>query len=118
MEKGLPMSLPPLLGPVLAYEWRISSRRWQTYALRSAFVALLGVVLAVVWMHQVSGRVQTLRALADTGEFFFCALVGTQLAVVLVVAPAATAGTLGTDRARAELMQLLATDLSSREIIL
>ena len=33
------MRLPPLLGPVLAYEWRIMSRRWQTYALRSGFVA-------------------------------------------------------------------------------
>ena len=32
---------PPGLGPVFAYEWLIASRRWQGYALRSAFVLFL-----------------------------------------------------------------------------
>ena len=41
----------PSLGPVFAYEWVRSSRRWQAYALRSSFVLLLLIALAYVWMN-------------------------------------------------------------------
>ena len=37
------------LGPVFAYEWLMASRRWQMYALRSGFAALLLVALFAGW---------------------------------------------------------------------
>jgi ABC-type transport system involved in multi-copper enzyme maturation permease subunit len=106
------------LGPVFVYEWRMASRRWQLYALRAAFVALLGFGLAVVWAKKLDGQAPTVRAVAAAGESFFDALVGIQLALVLLAAPAYTAGAVCLDRSRGTLLHLLATDLSDAEIVL
>jgi ABC-type transport system involved in multi-copper enzyme maturation permease subunit len=56
--------------------------------------------------------------MASLGEHFFIALIGTQLTLVLLAAPAATAGAICLDRARGTLTHLLVTDLSDREIVL
>ncbi len=37
------------LGPVFAFEWRMASRRWQAYAMRSLTVLLLLGAMAPVW---------------------------------------------------------------------
>ena len=89
------------LGPVFAYEWITSSRRWQGYAARAAFLCLLLVALVVIWSGPRPaagpGRFATLAAL---GQSFFISVIGTQLALVLLIAPAATAGAICLDRAR------------------
>ena len=45
-------------GPVFVYESLLNARRWQVYAGRSAFVLLLLVGLAVVWLRKdtLTGR--------------------------------------------------------------
>lgn len=108
------------LGPVFAYEWLTTSRRWQLYAMRSGFVTILLLAIGLIWWQQVAGRPAVLsrRALADVGSQFFLALAGTQLALVLLAAPAATAGALCMDKARGCLLHLLMTDLSGPEIVL
>ena len=110
---------PPGLGPVFAYEWLISSRRWQGYAIRSLFVLFLLAALVFVWLSQTrtSGAIthQTLAMLAAKA---YLAVVGTQLTLVLLVAPAATAGAICLDRARGTLTHLLVTDLTDTEIVL
>ena len=60
----------------------------------------------------------TFKALAAVGERFFLAVIGTQMALVLLAAPAATAGAICLDRARGTLAHLLVTDLSDGEIVL
>ena len=60
----------------------------------------------------------TLRGLAKLAEMFFLAVSGTQLALVLLVAPAATAGAICLDRARGTLSHMLMTDLTNAEIVL
>src|SRR5260370_14269349 len=80
------------LGPVFVYEWLTTSRRCQFYAARSFLVAILGVGLGLVWNMKLGDQPLTISALAKTGESFFYALVGTQLALVLLAAPAYTAG--------------------------
>ena len=45
-------------------------------------------------------------------------MVGTQLALVILAAPAATAGAICLDRARGTLSHMLMTDLSAAEIVL
>ncbi|MBX6314208.1 MAG: ABC transporter permease, partial [Isosphaeraceae bacterium] len=106
-------------GPVFAYEWLITARKWQVYALRSLFVAALLVGLALVWASEVAGRqVVSIRQLASIGQRFYYALVGTQLALVLLAAPAATAGAICLDKGRGTLAHLLVTDLSDAEIVL
>jgi hypothetical protein len=89
------------LGPVFAFEWLTASRRWQGYALRSLFVLMLLAALVAVWVgwHEVRSAA-TIRGLARFGELFYIAMVGTQLTLVLLAAPAATAGAICLDRAR------------------
>ncbi|WP_406696274.1 hypothetical protein V5E97_35325 [Singulisphaera sp. Ch08] len=106
-------------GPVFVYEWMISSRRWQGYAQRSLFVAILLAALIVVWSGRGGGTiVPSIRGLAEVGRAYFNAAVVTQLTLVLLVAPAATAGAICLDRSRGTLTHLLVTDLSSSEIVL
>lgn len=106
------------LGPVFAYEWLVASRRWQTYAMRSCLILCLGTGLAVVWYSHVRDLALSLSASASVGESFFYALVGTQLSLLLIAAPAATAGAVCHDKRSGALVQLLTTDLSNTEIIL
>lgn len=110
---------PPGLGPVFAYEWITASRRPQGYALRSLFVLMLLASLVLVWFGRNEVRnATTFKALADVGEHFFLAAIGTQIALVLLAAPAATAGAICLDRARGTLAHLMMTDLSDGEIVL
>jgi ABC-type transport system involved in multi-copper enzyme maturation permease subunit len=107
------------LGPVFAYEWIISSRRWQAYALRSLFVLMLLAALVVIWSSSVSPRGPvSFRQLAELGETFYLGVIGTQLTLVLLAAPAATAGAICLDRASGAMTHLLVTDLSDSEIVL
>jgi ABC-type transport system involved in multi-copper enzyme maturation permease subunit len=113
------MALRLGLGPVFAYEWLVASRRWQFYAWRALFIAILLVALAVVYASGSTTRtIPVIRAQALIGEKFFYAIVGTQLALVLLAAPAATAGAVCLDKARGALTHLLVTDLSNTEIVL
>jgi ABC-type transport system involved in multi-copper enzyme maturation permease subunit len=108
-------------GPVFVYEWITASRRWQVYAVRSLFV--LGLLAAFLMMGMSREAVVVadpagLRVLAQLGERLFVAVIGTQLTLVLLAAPAATAGAISLDRSRGTLTHLLVTDLSDREIVL
>jgi hypothetical protein len=96
------------LGPVFAYEWLTMTRRWQVYAVRSLFVGALLAGVGVVWWGEIAGRtLSTTSAQAEAGQSIFAAVVGTQLALVLLVAPAATAGAVCLDKARGALTHLL-----------
>ena len=107
------------LGPVFAYEWIRSSRRWQGYALRSSFVLFLLMALAYVWMNTSSYPAKSnIRLMAELGEWFFQAVIGTQLTLVLLAAPAATAGAICIDKARGTMTHMLVTDLADFEIVL
>src|SRR5687768_10010348 len=104
-------------GPVFAFELRILSRRWQTYAARSAFVAVQLAALAVVWSADSWRGPGSIREQAEVGRRFYHALAATQLALALLAAPAATAGAFYLDRARGTLPHLLVTDLTAAEIV-
>ena len=106
------------LSPVFIYECIASSRRWQAYALRSAFLLSLLAALLAMWMNGSIGVNPSIRALAAIGESFYTAVAGTQLVLVLLAAPAATAGAICLDRARGTLAHMLMTDLSDVEIVL
>jgi ABC-type transport system involved in multi-copper enzyme maturation permease subunit len=107
-------------GPVFVSECVTAARRWQTYAGRAAYLAVLLVSLTVVWGSKLAGDPSALNLskLAQVGESFFYAIAGTQLVLVLLAAPAYTAGAVCLDRARGTLAHVLVTDLSAAEIIL
>jgi ABC-type transport system involved in multi-copper enzyme maturation permease subunit len=104
-------------GPVFAFESLIATRRWQTYALRCAYVGLLLFGLTLTW----GPSEQTIRTLAEAARIagmFFRTLIAVQLAVVLLAAPAATASAVCVDKSRGTLLHAFVTDLTDREIVL
>jgi ABC-type transport system involved in multi-copper enzyme maturation permease subunit len=66
----------------------------------------------------LAGKHNSVRSAAQVGQSFFYAIVGTQIALVLLAAPAATAGAICLDKARGTLAHLLVTDLADAEIVL
>jgi ABC-type transport system involved in multi-copper enzyme maturation permease subunit len=116
----MPLRLGP--GPVFVYEWLTTSRRWQMYALRALFVGAILVVLAFVWHEMTRGRgdreTASLAELAEFGESIYMTIAIIELTLVLLAAPAATAGAVCLDKARGTLNHVLATDLSNAEIVL
>ena len=107
------------LGPVFAYERIAASRRWQGYALRALILSTTLVALLVVWdksSHHVG--ISPIRHYAQMASEIFIGVVVAQLALVLLAAPAATAGAICLDRARGTLTHMLLTDLSNAEIVL
>jgi ABC-type transport system involved in multi-copper enzyme maturation permease subunit len=109
-------------GPVFAYEWLTTARRWQVYATRALFVGAILVGMMVVWQssNRIAnpGQTVSIQALARYGETLYETIVSIELTLVLLAAPAATAGAICLDKARGTLDHMLATDLSNGEIVL
>ena len=108
------------LGPVFAFEWLTSSRRWQVYALRSAAVLVLMLVMLLIWADSpgwTAGGISIQRQ-AQIGRMFFIWTSLVLLGIVGLAAPGATAGAICLDKARGNLTLLFATDLSDPEIVL
>lgn len=106
-------------GPVFLWELRRASRQWAFYAARAVLVSGLLIGLGAVWLAQTSRRdLSAATAMAKVGEGFFEVIVLAQLAMVLLAAPAATAGTFGTANARGQVCLMLITDVTSLEVVL
>ena len=111
-------------GPVFAYESMLNARRWQVYAGRSVFVLLVLCGLVIVWVARIRlgfGTRSTWAAheqMAKLGEWFFYAMASIQVSLVILAAPASTAGSICIDRARGALAHIMVTDLSDAEIVL
>ena len=109
-------------GPVFVYEWLTTSRRWQLYALRAGFVGAILIGMICVWQqshtYSNAGQPISIQSLAHYGEELYKTIVSIELTLVLLAAPAATAGAICLDKARGTLDHMLATDLSNAEIVL
>ncbi len=106
-------------GPVFSYERIAASRRWQVYASRSFMAASLLAAMAVIaWNKAPLAAGASAREYARIGELYFYGLVGVELAIVMLTAPAAAAGAICLDRSRGTLDHMLVTDLSDAEIVL
>ena len=116
----MPMRLGP--GPVFVYEWLTAARRWQGYALRALFLGAILVGLCFVWSqgsnHRLPDAPVSLQKLAQYGWSIYRTIAIVELTLILLAAPAATAGAVCLDKARGTLDHMLATDLSNAEIVL
>ncbi len=107
------------VGPVFLWEWRRVSRQWWFYAMRSALVGALLGGLAVVWVVSDSQPdLNASRMMARVGQAFFTVIVLGQIAMVLLAAPAATAGTFCLEQARGHVRLMLVTEVTSLDIVL
>ena len=106
-----------LPGPVFAAELRSTSRRVRYYVARSLFVAFLLVLIMVVYEYGTLRRVLNIEDVADLGRRLFETLAVGQVLAIVAMTPAIVAGTLAEERSRKTLADMLATDLSSSEIV-
>jgi hypothetical protein len=109
-------------GPVFIYEPIAATRRWQLHATRALFVLMLLLGLAFAWQMAAAefgtSEFVAIRKLAALGQYFYQAIATVQIALVLIIAPAATAGAVCLDRARGTLTHMMVTDLADPEIVL
>lgn len=107
------------LGPVFRFEWISTARNWRVYLMRLLFgLGLLAMLWMVASEDQASMTgVRTIQQQAEIGRVFAATIVTTELVLLLLIAPAATASTLCLDKARGTLAHVLTTDLTAREII-
>jgi ABC-type transport system involved in multi-copper enzyme maturation permease subunit len=107
---------------VFVYEWLTSARRWQPYALRVLFVGAILIGLAFVWhqmtWYRAARDTVSLAEMASFGQAIYLTVAVIELTLILLAAPAATAGAVCLDKARGTLDHMLATDLSNAEIVL
>jgi ABC-type transport system involved in multi-copper enzyme maturation permease subunit len=110
----------PNPGPVFRFECLAASRRRTHFLGRAFFVAVLLAVLlfVVAQINQGAHRPFRLQEMANAGEKFYLAIIVTQLGMLFLVAPALAADAICLDKARGALLPLLATDLSSADIVL
>jgi ABC-type transport system involved in multi-copper enzyme maturation permease subunit len=106
------------LGPVFEYDCITGARRWRLYATRVFFLGALLAALVIVWLEKLHGRaLSAIGRDAEAGEKFFYAVVGTELTLMLLLAPVATASAICVDKMRGTLAHMLVTDLSDFEIV-
>jgi ABC-type transport system involved in multi-copper enzyme maturation permease subunit len=106
-------------GPVFAHERILAARRWQHYAARSFLVAALLAAMGVIaWDSSTILTGNPGRTYASLAERYFYGLIGVELAIVMLAAPAAAAGAICAERARGTLDHILVTDLTDAEILL
>ena len=113
-----------LPGPVFTFELLTLARRARYYALRTVYGLLL---LFLVWINnpEFSGysRVSTtgemsIPEMAQLGSTIFATFATAQSVVILLITPALVAGVIADERRRKTLHYLLASQLTSAEIIL
>ncbi|MFO0810386.1 MAG: ABC transporter permease subunit [Gemmataceae bacterium] len=114
----MPLRIGP--SPVFVVECVTSARRWQMYALRTGVVVVLFFALWLGWNRVVGPRrgPMSYKDYAAVGEAFYFAVIGTQLALVLLAAPGAAAGAICIDKLCGNLLHLFVTDLSDSEVVL
>jgi hypothetical protein len=109
-------------GPVFLCESIAASRRRLGYALRAVLVLAMLLAMWVAWLslrqRTPLNAVSAARFMAELGEQIYFGIAGVQLSLVLLAAPAATAGSVCVDRGRGWLAHLFATPLSDTEIVL
>jgi ABC-type transport system involved in multi-copper enzyme maturation permease subunit len=109
-------------GPVFVYEWLTTARRWQLYGLRALFVGAMLIGMMIVWQRTTRDnrpdQTVSIQQMANYGQSLYFTIVTIELSLVLLAAPAATAGAVCLDKARGTLDHMLTTDLSNAEIVL
>jgi hypothetical protein len=107
------------VGPVFAWEWRRVSRQWWFFAMRSALVAgVLAGLAAAWWAVATSPEASAPRLMARVGRAFFTVIALGQIAMVLLAAPASTAGTFCMESARGQVRLMLVTEVTPLDIAL
>jgi ABC-type transport system involved in multi-copper enzyme maturation permease subunit len=109
-----------LPGPVFNFELMATARRGRFYAVRGFYAAVLFVILWGVysaWTGETGGELPS-KLVSWFAFSTFCGIAIGQLILVLVLTPALVAGVIADEKQRKTLHYLLASRLTSPEIVL
>jgi ABC-type transport system involved in multi-copper enzyme maturation permease subunit len=107
-------------GPVFWFECRSAARRWQGFAGRTVFLLVVLITLMVVdRRYELStGTVARFQNQARQARIIFDAFIAAQITLLMLAAPAATAGAVALEKSRGSIAHIFVTDLSDAEIVL
>lgn len=109
-----------LLGPILDKEMRVTARRRRYYALRSAYLGLLMLLMLLIWSEAMSaydGRARQSAEMSETGKIFVAFVtwfqfIGLQIVTVFLLSTA-----ISEEVERRTLAVLLTTPITSVQIV-
>ncbi len=111
-----------LTGPILDKELRISSRRRRNYALRSAYVVVLAVFVAVVWLGMArwvsSSGLYSVSRMAEAGKRIIITIVWFQFYAAQVLAVFMLSTAINEEIYRGTLGTLMTTPITSLQIVM
>jgi ABC-type transport system involved in multi-copper enzyme maturation permease subunit len=110
-----------LTGPIFDKELRVSSRRRRNYILRFAYVALLTVFLALVWieaMGQSGSAVYRASRMAEAGKFIIVSMVWFQFCATQFLAVVLLSNSISDEIYHRTLGLLMTTPISSFQIVI
>jgi ABC-type transport system involved in multi-copper enzyme maturation permease subunit len=123
LENAVSM-LPSLLwltGPIFDKELRVSSRRKRNYVLRSAYIALLTVFVAVAWWNTVnagggSPAYQASR-MAEAGKYVITTILWFQFVTIPLIAVVMLSTAINSEIHQRTLGVLMTTPISSVQVV-
>ena len=110
-----------LTGPIFGKELRVSSRRRRNYVLRFAYLALLTVFLALVWieaMAQSGPVVYRISRMAEAGKFIIVCMVWFQFCATQFLAVVLLSNSISDEIYHRTLGLLMTTPISSFQIVI
>ena len=116
-----------LTGPIFDKELRVSSRRQRNYVLRSAYVVLLAVFVAVVWAEQVahlkstvfsSSRLYWASRMSEAGKRIVMTIVWFQFCATQFLAIVMLSTSINDEVYRGTLNTLMTTPITSFQIVM
>jgi len=110
-----------LTGPIFDKELRVSSRRRRNYVLRFAYIAVLTVFLALVWieaMGQSGSAVYRTSRMAEAGQFIIIYMVWFQFCAIQVLAVILLSNSISDEIYNRTLGLLMTTPINSLQIVM
>jgi len=107
-------------GPILRKELRVASRQKRTYAMRCAYLALLTLIVALVWMAEVrtaAEQVYGVSRMAQAGKTIIGSIVWFQFLAIQLVAVVLLAPSISTELRHRTLGVLMTTPVRCLQIV-
>lgn len=104
--------------PVLLKELRMGLRERRIFVIQTIYLILLGIVTLVFLMVVADQSRSDPASLANSGREFFAGQFWMQLVMVVLITPSLTCGLLSTEKERHSLEMLLASRLTTTDIVL
>ena len=116
------LSFSWVTGPIFDKELRVSSRRQRNYVLRSAYVALLAVFVAAVWLEQIayvsSSGLYSASRMAEAGKRIVIIIVWFQFCATQFLAVIMLSTSINDEVYRGTLNTLMTTPITSFQIVI